>query len=380
MPRGGFRRIQHAEVKIQKSRILSVEKLSAKKMSLSRRGIVREKTLIPGLVDPHTHLVFAGNRAEEWGKRLAGASYEEIARAGGGIKKTVRETRMATEDDLLALAQKWLSVCRSYGVTSLEIKTGYGLSLESELKILKVIRKLAVTHKMSLVSTLMPAHAVPPEFSNAKAYVNYLVSIVLPQLAPWAEFQDVFCERGYFSEQESLAVLQAGKRWGLKPKVHAHEFARSGGVTVAVKAKAVSAEHLMVMNDADITALKKAGVIPVILPCTSFFLGAKRFAPARRFLDRGLKVAIGSDFNPGTNPSPNFPLCGTMAAVHQGLTLEEALTAQTWHAALALDRRDRGCIVPGMRADLVALNTESFEEMYYHYGVSHVASVYWAGA
>ncbi|MBN8554571.1 MAG: imidazolonepropionase [Deltaproteobacteria bacterium] len=360
-------------------RIKKIEKISASQLRFYSKKIKREKTIIPGLIDAHTHLVFAGNRADEWTQRLRGVSYQEIAKKGGGILKTLKATRAASLSDLDKSAKKRLRECLSWGVTTVEIKSGYGLNLESELKVLEVIQTLKKQNLSRIVSTFMGAHAVPKEFSTESLYVDYLIQKVLPKVKGLADFQDVFCEKGYFSEKESIRLLVAGKKMGLWPKVHAHEFARSGGVRVAAVTKAASADHLMEVNDADIRQLKSAKVIPVVLPGTSFFLGAKKFAPLRKFWDAGLKPAIASDFNPGTNPTLNLPLCGTFAAIHQGMQPDEILTAQTLNAALALRCFDRGSLEVGKQADFIGLNSESFEEIYYSYGMSQVVSAYIGG-
>lgn len=373
-----LRTISPALIEWDQKGIRRVEKISRSRL-LSRRGIHRFQCVIPGLVDCHTHLVFAGDRAAEWGQRLAGKSYAEIARSGGGIRLTSRLTREASEGELLRSARHHLKTILSFGITSLEAKSGYGLSLASELKILRVIHRLRQEAKQDIVATFMGAHALPPEFASWREYISHLREIVLPQVRGLAEFQDVFVEKGYVGKKEALELLRTGKRLGLLPRVHAHEFGRTGGVEVAERIKAVSADHLMYLNASDIAKLKRSGTIPVVLPGTSFFLGAKRFAPARKLWDAGLRVAIASDFNPGTNPSSNLPLCGTLAAVFQNLTLDEILTAQTYHAALALRRFDRGILEAGTRADFVAIDGPHFESLYYNYGKPCVEAVYIRG-
>lgn len=359
--------------------IKSIEKFPKSKLASLSQKHKRVKCIIPGLIDPHTHLVYAGRRANEWGQRLKGVSYEQIARKGGGIKTTMKETRKESEVELLRLGVKRLKTFLKLGVTTLEIKSGYGLDFESELKVLKVINKLKKRSKVGIFSTFLGAHALPPEYSSTKDYCAYLIDEVLPKVKGLADFQDVFVERGYFKVPESVRLLNVGKLLGLKPKVHAHEFARSGGVEVAYKVGAVSADHLHFVNGVDIERMKKKKVVPVVLPGTSFFLGAKKFAPAKKMWDAGLPVAIASDYNPGTNPSTNLPLCGTFAAIHEGLDLDQILIAQTKHAALALDLRDRGVLEPKKRADFVCLDASSFEEIYYHYAESLVEEVYVGG-
>jgi imidazolonepropionase len=379
LSKGGFQKWRPGFLQISSGKILKVGKISRAKLRSANKQTLRFKTITPGFVDSHTHLVFGGDRSEEWNERLKGATYQEIAARGGGIQKTVRLTRDSSPQDLLELS---LERCRrflSYGVTSLEAKSGYGLDLETELKILKVIQATAERSPIQLFPTFMGAHARPKEFSSNRLYIDYLIESVLPKVKGLARFQDVFCESGYFSEEESIRILEAGKKFGLIPKVHAHEFGRTGGVRVAARVGAVSAEHLMHLSDEDIALLKKAKVIPVVLSGTSFFLGAKKFSPARKLWDSGLKLALASDFNPGTNPTQNFPLIGSFAAIFQGLSLEEVLTAQTYHGALALGLGDRGCLEPRMRADFVAWDHGTFEEIYYGYGDSRVTSIYLGG-
>jgi len=377
---GGLRSYSPGRITFTHSgRISSIEKISKKKLSLRGKKIKREPVIIPGLVDCHTHLVFAGDRAEEWGLRLKGVSYEEIARRGGGIQTTVRATRKASPGDLLSLAKQRLQQSLRCGVTSIEIKSGYGLDLKSELKILKIIQKLKQTSSQQIFSTFLAAHALPPEFAATEEYVDFIIKRMLPKLKNLADFQDVFVEHGYFGTKESVRLLKAGLSYGLKPKVHAHEFGRTGGIRVAAEVGALSAEHLQYVNASDLDLMKKKAIVPVVLPGTSFFLGGSHFAPARKILDAGLPLAIASDFNPGTNPSLNLPMCGSFAAVFESLSLEEILTAQTRNAARALGLRDRGVLDKNYRADFVSLNAKVYEELYYHYGASIVKAVYIGG-
>lgn len=374
LKRGGFLRLRPGRLRVSAGRIVEVSKASAAKLKNVPRS-QRKGCVIPGLIDSHTHLVFGGSRSDEWGLRLKGASYQQIAKQGGGIKKSVQQTREADAEDLFVDARKNLKEMLRLGVTTVESKSGYGLNLKTELKILRVNRQLSKVGPQEVVSTFMAAHAIPEEFRSSKAYVAEIICDYLPVVKDLAEFQDVFCERDYFSSQEAMKILEAGRALGLKPKVHAHEFGRTGGVSVAAAVGAVSADHLIHMSPSDISALRKAKVVAVLLPGTSFFLGAKKFALARALLDAGVRVALATDFNPGTNPCLNLPLVGTFAAIYLQMTLEEILTAQTWNAALALDRFDRGTLETNQRADFVCLDANRFEEMYYRYGQSLVETV-----
>jgi len=374
--REGFKRWSSARITFNQ-RILKIEKISSSLLARAPRSR-RVKTLIPGLVDPHTHMVFAGDRSREWEARLRGETYQSIAKKGGGIAVTVTSTKKETPQNLEKIAVSRIQEWFNYGCTSLEMKSGYGLDLASELKTLKVIQSLKKKLPLQIFSTFMGAHKIPKGQSESD-YIDCIVEEMLPQVAPLADFQDIFCEQGYFGEATGERLLDAGLRLGLKAKVHAHEFGRTGGVNLAVRKKAVSADHLQYLNRADILKLKKAKVVPVVLSGTSFFLGAKKFAPAREMLDAGLPVALASDFNPGTNPGMNLPLVGTLAAIHQKLSLEEALTGQTRNAAKALGLEDRGAFEPGYRADFAVLDAQGFETIYYHYGKSWVERVFIGG-
>lgn len=374
--RDGFRRWKSVRLSFH-DRILKIEKISSKTLS-KVPGRKRVKTLIPGLVDPHTHLIFAGDRSKEWEARLKGETYQSLAKKGGGIALTVRSTRKEDDVSLERLAKSRAEDWANFGCTTLEIKSGYGLDLDSELKSLRVIQSLKKKLPLQIFSTFMGAHKVPKGKTESD-YIDEIIEMMLPQVAPLADFQDIFCEEGYFGEKSGARLLEAGLRLGLKAKVHAHEFGRTGGVNLAASKKAVSADHLQYLNREDIQKLKRAKVVPVVLSGTSFFLGAKKFAPARAMWDAGLPVALASDFNPGTNPGMSLPLVGTLAAIHQNLNLEECLTAQTRNAALALGLHDRGAFEPGYRADFVALDSKGFETIYYHYGKSWVERVFIGG-
>jgi imidazolonepropionase len=333
------------------------------------------KVVIPGLIDSHTHLIFAGSRADEFERRLAGATYQQIAAEGGGINATVRRVRAASKDELNALARPRLRRLLSFGVTTAEVKSGYGLRAADELKCLEAIASLDAEGPLELVPTFLGAHAVPPEFAaDRDGYLSLLCDEMLPEVArrKLAEFCDVFCETGVFSVAESERILLRARELGLGLKVHADELTPLGGAELAGRLGAASADHLLCITDAGVEALAEAGTVATLLPGTAFFLGVP-YAPARRLIDRGLAVALASDCNPGTCPTENLPLAGTMACTQMKMLPGEALTALTLNAAAALRRGDRlGSLAAGKQADLVICDVADYRELFYHYGVSHV--------
>ena len=314
-------------------------------------------TVVPGFVDAHTHLVYAGDRRDELQRRLAGATYAEIAAAGGGIARTVAATRAASEDDLVALARARLDEMAASGTTTCEVKSGYGLTVESELVQLRAIRRLDAEHRMDLVPTFLGAHDVPPEYrSRSDDYVALVVNEMIPRVAEarLAEWCDVFCEAGVFTPEQSTAILTAGLRAGLMPRIHADELAASGGARVAAAVGARSADHLIFVDEAGADALAAASVCAVLLPIAALSLKLGRYAPARMLIDRGVAVALGSDLNPGTGLSSSMPFAMTLACFAMGLTVEEVLVAATLNAAWSLDRADTvGSLEAGKLMDAV---------------------------
>ena len=293
-------------------------------------------TVIPGFVDPHTHLVFAGDRRAELQRRLAGASYAEIAAAGGGILATVRATRAASHDELISGAQLRLDEMLACGTTTCEAKSGYGLTIESELAQLRAIRALDARHAIDISATFLGAHEVPPEYRSRRAdYVSLIVDEMIPRVAAEraADWCDVFCEIGVFTPDEATAILNAGSRAGLRPRVHADELAASGGSQVAARVGARSADHLVFADEAAADALAGAGVCAVLLPSASFYLKLGRFAPARLLIAHGVPVALATDVNPGGGFSPSMPFVMALGCFAMGLTLEEALIAASLNAA-----------------------------------------------
>ncbi len=331
--------------------------------------------ITPGLVDSHTHAVFGKARYEEQEMRAAGVKYMEIAERGGGIHASVRDVRARTEDDLLALARDRLTRLASFGTTTVEVKSGYGLTVEDELKLLRVIARLATELPMRLVPTWMGAHEIPRE-SRATAegragYIDLLVNEMLPAVvdAGLARFADVFCEPGVFTVPETRRILEASGAAGLLPKLHADELEPSGGAELAAAVNAVSADHLGAISDAGVAALASSGTVATLLPGTMLFLGRARQAPARRLIESGVAVALATDFNPGTSPTVNFPLVLTLGVSQLRLTVAEALIAATVNGAAALALAGRvGQLAPGFSADLAIFEAEDVRELPYWYG------------
>jgi imidazolonepropionase len=339
----------------------------------------RGGTLIPGFVDPHTHLPWSGTREEEFAARLAGKTYQEIAAAGGGILSTVASTRKASEDELVTQVLRRMDQMLAWGTTTAEAKSGYGLNLGDELKQLRAIRRASESHAVDLVPTLLAAHEVPPEHRQDRGrYVDLICHEIVPATAEagLARFCDVFCEQGVFSADESRRVLEAGARHGLAPRLHADEFVDSGGAELAAQLGALSADHLMGVSEAGIEALAGSGVTAVLLPGTSFFLMKKIYAPARRLVAAGVPVALATDCNPGSSHTESMPMIVVLAVLQLGLTIEESLTAATLNAACSLGLgAEIGSVEIGKRADLVLLDAPNLLHLASHYGINPVAAV-----
>jgi imidazolonepropionase len=333
------------------------------------------KTVLPGLVDSHTHLVWAGSREGEFEQRLQGRSYQEIAAAGGGINATVAQVRRADKETLKHAARRRLDRLLRFGVTTVEVKSGYGLSLTDELKCLQVIAELNAEGPVELVPTFLGAHVVPPEYAgNRGAYIDLLVREMLPEVArqKLAEHCDVFCETGVFSLDESERILGRARELGFGLKIHADELTPLGGAELAARLGAVSADHLLKISDAGIEALAASSTVATLLPGTAFFLGLP-CAPGRRLIERGLAVALASDCNPGTCPTENLTLVGAMACTQMKMLPAEAITALTLNAAAAVGRADRvGTLEVGKQADLIICDVPGYVHLFYHFGVNHV--------
>ena len=323
----------------------------------------RSMSVVPGFVDPHTHLVFAGDRRDELRKRLAGATYAEIAAAGGGILATVTATRAASEDELVGQSRGRLDELLNAGTTTCEVKSGYGLDLESELKMLRAAARLGETHDVDVVATFLGAHEVPPEYrSRRDAYVDALIGEMIPAVASAgaAEWCDVFCETGVFTPDESIRILQAGTAHGLKPRIHADELGASGGSSVAARVGARSADHLIYVPPDGIEQMARAGVVATLLPNAAFYLKLGRYAPARALIEAGVPVALATDVNPGGGFSPSMPFAISIACFAMNLTFEEAIAAATINAAWSLDRADDvGSLEPGKLMDAVLVRGDA---------------------
>jgi imidazolonepropionase len=333
------------------------------------------KTVLPGLVDSHTHLIWSGAREGEFEQRLQGRTYQEIAAAGGGINATVNRVRHSSKEELKSLARQRLSRMLACGVTTVEVKSGYGLNLADEVKCLQAIAELNAEGPLELVPTFLGAHAVPHEYQNdAAGYVQLLIQDMLPEIVRQrlAEFCDVFCETGVFGLADSERILTRAADVGLKVKVHADELTPLGGAELAVRLGAASADHLLCISDGGIEALARSDTVATLLPGTAFFLGLP-YAPARRLIERGVAVALASDCNPGTCPTENLPLIGVMACTQMKMLPAEALAAMTLNAAVALGRGARlGSLEVGKQADVVICDVPNYVQLFYHFGVNHV--------
>jgi len=337
------------------------------------------RTLLPGLVDAHTHPVWTGDRGAEIGRRLAGESYSTIAADGGGILATVRATRAATDEELTAAVASRLSAMLRHGTTTAEAKSGYGLTLEDEIRSLAVLRALAERDDVPrIVPTLLAAHEVPPEYRNwRREWVRVVAEEIVPRAAleGLARFCDVFCEEGVFTVEESRTILEAGRRAGLGLRVHADELARSGGTLLAAQLRAASADHLLFAGDEEVAALARAGTVAVILPGTAWWMRSRR-APARALIEAGVPVAVASDANPGTCYTESLAAVAAHACLDSGLTVEETLTGCTLNAAASLGLADRiGSLEPGKSADVIVLDAPDDRHLVYHWGVNLVSAV-----
>lgn len=377
--------LEDAYVAIKDGRVLTIGRGDGREYCDSNTEIhdASGKALIPGLVDPHTHLVFAGWRAEEFALRLSGASYMDILAQGGGILDTVRRTREASEEDLLLGTLNRMDEILLTGTTTVEIKSGYGLDRETELKMLRVAKEAGRRHCLDIKTTFLGAHAVPVEFrGKQKEYLEYLMTEVLPLVAEQelADFADIFCEQGVFTAKESEELLGKAKEYGLKARLHADELVASGGAEVAAELRALSADHLLFASPEGVRAMAKANVIGTLLPGTSFFLKKRGYESPRRFIEAGVPLALGSDYNPGTCPTGNMLFVMALGVLQYDLLPEEALIAATLNAAYSLDvASEVGSLDTGKQADLVILKAPDYRHIFYRAGSQLVDSVYKKG-
>jgi imidazolonepropionase len=338
------------------------------------------RVVMPGFVDAHAHPVFAGTRVDEYEMRAGGATYGEIAARGGGIRATVRRTRAATEDELVAEARSRSRWFLRGGTTTVEAKSGYGLTVEDELKMLRVVRRLDDETPLRYVPTFLGAHEVPDEYRERRAeYVELIIEEMLPRVVGerLAEYCDVFCEEKVFNVEESRRILTVAQERGLNLRLHADQLSLSGGALLAAELRATTADHLEHTDAEGIRALAEAGVQPVLLPGSVYALGARRYPAAREMIDAGLAVVLATDFNPGSSPTPSMPMILSIASTHMKMTPAEALTAATINAAYSLGRgRETGSLEAGKRADFVVHDCADYREIAYFFGIEHAHAVF----
>ena len=335
------------------------------------------RVVLPGFVDSHTHLIHAASRAEEYELKIQGSSYEEIARNGGGILNSAQRLRAATSQQLKRRARAALEVFAAHGTTTVEAKSGYGLDVASELKILSLHKELSAEQPIEIVSTFLGAHVVPPEFrvkqNGPDEYVKLLTDWLIPEVAlnGLAEYCDVFCDRGAFSRPQSKQVLAAGIAHKLTPRLHAEQLTHTGATQLAVELRAASCDHLEQVNASDIRALAKSNTVASLLPGCDFHLGLKQYAPARKLIEGGAIVALATDYNPGTSPTMSMPMVLSLACTQLRMTPAEAIVAATYNAAYSLRRHQRiGSLEVGKKADLTVFEVEDYREIPYYFGVN----------
>jgi len=372
--------LPNVEIIVQDSTIVQISKT----VGDAEEEIDADGALItPGFVDSHTHPIFSGNRANEFGMRVSGKSYEEIADRGGGIISSINGVRNASEDQLFEECLERVNFFLVHGTTTIEAKSGYGLTVEDELKSLRVIKRLNELSPLDIIPTFMGAHDFPPEFKNDhQGYVRIICDEMIPAVAEenLADFCDVFCEDGYFSIKDSRRILETAQKHGLTPRLHADEFVDSGAAELAAEVGAVSADHLMAVSDKGIQSMADAGVIATLLPGTTLFLGKTGYAPGRKIIDFGCDVALATDFNPGSCTIQSMPLIISLATLYCGLTIEEAFKAATWNGAKVIGREHQiGVVAKNYQADLLFWELSSIDEIPYWMGSDRILNVMKAG-
>lgn len=337
------------------------------------------KTVTPGLVDPHTHLVHGGSRENELEMKLKGAKYLDILKAGGGIHSTVRATKSASFEELYVKASKSLDTMLEFGLTTIEAKSGYGLDTETELKQLRVAKELDKNHPVNIVSTFLGAHAIPMEYkNNVEEFVDIVINEMMPKVQEenLAEFCDVFCEEGVFTVDQTRRILNTAKGYGMKPKIHADEIVPLGGAELAAEVGAISGDHLVAATEEGMRMMAENGVIADLLPGTSFNLGMGKFANARKMIEMSVPVALSTDYNPGSCPTENIQLIMTLASLRMKMTPEEVITAVTINGAASVGRQNEiGSLVDGKRADIAVFNCPNLNYIIYHFGINHIDKV-----
>ena len=335
--------------------------------------------VFPSYCDSHTHLVFAGNRENEWEQRIKGASYEDIAKNGGGILNSAKKLQETSEDELLKKTLQRAKEVMKMGTGAIEIKSGYGLTIESELKILRVIKRLKKLSPLTIKATFLGAHAIPQEYkTNKSAYLDLIIDKMLPQIAKeqLAEYIDIFCEEGYFSVEDTERLLEAAQSYGLIPKTHVNQFTIQGGVKASIKYKALSVDHLEIMNEEDIEVLKGSECMPTLLPSCSFFLGIP-YGPAKKLIENDLPVALASDYNPGSSPSGNMNFVASLGCIRMGMTPEEVINATTINTAYAMGlSQELGSIAVGKKANLfITKPITSYALIPYSFGHQYIDKI-----
>ncbi len=358
-------------LRVGKTRSLEAQARRLRAHAVDCRG----RVVMPGFVDSHTHLIFAGNRVEDFERRIQGKTYEQIAAAGGGINYTAKLLRRVTERELALQAATWLGQFVAHGTTTVEVKSGYGLDVANEIKILKTIRALQRRSPVELVPTLLAAHTLPAKYAERRReYLKLITEKLIPAVArtKLAEFVDCFCDRGAFTREECEAVLAAGRRFGLVPRIHAEQLTHTGSCRLAIAMQAASADHLDHITAAEIAALAKSDVVAALVPGSNFHLDVAAYPPARRLIDAGAAVALATDFNPGSSPTLNMQFILALACIKLRMTPAEAIAAATINAAYSLRRADRlGSLEPGKQADLAVMDVNDYREIPYYFGWNH---------